>query len=347
MINVKRRLRGAATLAGAVVIAAFTAPSLYAVGNNMQGSCINDPGRGGLVWGTSSEVTTYSGPYTVFKKPDIYRIPVTSGSGSDGTSDDSDDGADTGNPMERLTESGTIFGTDGKLYEYYYVRGVEPRRVVTPHKVEKSKGLWVDEPIEKIVWEPVLIRVLRPAGTNEKEASAAQKARDAANAPKPCAPLSQSPEPCEPLGAAERQTYDAAASAPSLPNQNGAVPPAEGSSLTPPAEGSPTESKTSLSGKDSYGSVRVVTPSNTSGPAQQRKTVLVLPEELRAQQEAAQKKAAAAAAANAKKNPAQTQTKAQSQTPTQSQTRRINQTSSQTEEIEYPTSLYQYRPLEY
>ncbi|MDO5308168.1 MAG: hypothetical protein Q4G03_01525 [Planctomycetia bacterium] len=158
---------------------------------------INDVGRGAFLWGTSDEVTTYSEPYLPYKTPEIYRIPETASTQVSTSTNDQISAAakKLGDP----NAVGTIFGTDGKLYEYYYVKGVEPRRVVRVERVKErpSNGLapiWVDKTVEKIEWEPVWIRVLRPLGASAKDREA----------------LAQTPQPmpCEPLGNAQESAQN-------------------------------------------------------------------------------------------------------------------------------------------
>lgn len=266
-------------LASAVV---FTSIPVFATGNNMSGTCLNDVGRGALLWGTSSEVTTYSEPYLPYKTPYIYRIPTTAEQTSEPSpqSNIQDLQGHMGDAMERLSEKGTIFGTDGKVYEYHYVRGVEPRRVFETRRVQKSPNVWVNEQVERIVMQPTLIRVLRPAGTSQREAERDAAAAAAANSPKPCDPLSKTPEPCEPTGAAERQTYaspsaNSAVASQTVPNNQ------PGNQNTPPVEGStPTQSAEEIA------SVRIITPLAQTQTSQLPRPILVLPEELRKQTQA-------------------------------------------------------------
>ncbi|MGI6401519.1 MAG: hypothetical protein ACOX0A_05335 [Thermoguttaceae bacterium] len=247
---------------------ALTASNVFATGNDMSGSCLNDVGRGAAIWGTSSEVTTYSEPYFAHKTPEIYRIPMTSEQASQAPETPSGYQGYMGNAMERLTESGTIFGTDGRLYEYTYVRGVEPRRIIQTRRVQKRTGAWVDEQVERVEWRPVLIRVLRPAGSNLKleERDAALKAASA-NSP------AVGPAPCEPMGAAEPQTF-ADSNAPA----SGANSATQGTAeeATPPVEGLSTV----LASRKEEASVRLSTPSSTVGP-RTAKPVLVLEESVR------------------------------------------------------------------
>ena len=125
--------------------------------------------------------------------PEIYQIPVASRATTQNDSGDSDRPltGNPGDPNDRLTESGTIFGSDGNIYEYHYVRGIEPRKVVDLKREETKPGVWSDHYVARIVYEPVLIRVLRPAGSNRQDALDAANAAARANdgtTPDPCAP---------------------------------------------------------------------------------------------------------------------------------------------------------------
>lgn len=239
-----------------------------ASGELPSGSCVNDVGRGAMLWGSSSEVTTYSPPYVAAMTPEIYRIPMTSEQASQPPETAGEYQGHIGDAMERLSESGTIFGTDGKLYEYTYAKGFEPRRIVETRRAQNAFGQWTEEQVERMEWRPVLVRVLRPAGTNAALEERAASNKATANAPKPCAPLSATPEPCEPLGAAERQTYaDPDANAASQNVATTDAPPVEGSS-------------TVLAPKREEASVRVATPPANGGSGGV-KPILVLPEEAR------------------------------------------------------------------
>lgn len=171
------------------------------------GSCVNDVGRGALLWGTSDEVTTYSAPYLGLRSPQIYRIPLTSESTTTSTGNASETpSSPQGNWREKLKEVGTIYGTDGKVYEYYFVEGKEPRRIVETQRVhETPKGgvapVWYNKTVERIEWEPVLIRVLRPVGTTERQLRAETTSSQKSSA------SSSTPAPCEPLGSEEPRTF--------------------------------------------------------------------------------------------------------------------------------------------
>lgn len=251
--------RGAIQLVGFVTLG-LGATSVFGYGNDMSGSCINDAGRGAMLWGTSSEVTTYSEPYAPFKTPEIYRIPLTSEQASQPPESANDYQGTLGNAFERLTESGTIFGADGKLYEYTYRRGVEPRRIIETRRVQDRMGVWKEEKIEHIEWRPVLIRVLRPAGTNAKLESQAAALRNAIATPAPC----ESVGPAEPKTFANQTDGGAAQSASPAATQ---APPVEGSSPV-------------VAARREEASVRVSTPAAAVGPRNPR-TVLTLPEEVR------------------------------------------------------------------
>lgn len=185
------------------------------------GPLMNDVGRGSLIWGTSGERTTYIGPYASYMAPNIRRIPEDSSSSSDPWKRN-------GNNKElskALQEVGVVFGTDGKTYRYHFEKGVEPRRVIARRIVDGQ----VQE-YERIVWEPVLIRVLEDGDTEPISESVA-----AANAktvlPDPCAPASQNSEksdsaPSQTAAPNSGQNVDPASQPPSL-QPNGGVKPGE------------------------------------------------------------------------------------------------------------------------
>ncbi len=246
-------------------------PLARAYDPDVNASCLNDVGRGALIWGSSGEVTTYSPPYASFMTPEIYQIPVASRTTTQNDSGDSDRPltGNPGDPNDRLTESGTIFGSDGNIYEYHYVRGIEPRKVVDLKREETKPGVWVDHYVARIVYEPVLIRVLRPAGSNRQDAldaaNAAAKANDGTT-PDPCAPATEdSTQP------SETKTLK---------------PPIQGVAETlPPVEGAPQ--KTTASKEKPPASARTVTPEAASAPVKPAPPVLVLPDEYRRRQESA------------------------------------------------------------
>ena len=226
---------------------------------------VNDVGRGAFIWGTSDEITTYSEPYYAYKTPTIYRIPTnaiatTSAPANDKLTKIADKLGDVGTV-------GTIFGTDGKLYEYYYVKGVEPRRVVETQRVRERPEnalapIWVDKTVERIEWEPVLIRVLRPAGSNARDAAAL------------------APSPGEPLSAAEETaSTDAAATSATPatdPTSLGDTPPA----LSPSSQPQTNDSQNSsvVSGvRQPDGSITL----NLDRSMSQTRPLVVLPQELR------------------------------------------------------------------
>ncbi len=267
-LNERSRIGARPRLAALVVgISATTlcASSALGVGNDMSGSCLNDVGRGAALWGTSSEVTTYSEPYLPYKAPEIYRIPMTSEQASQPPETADDYQGTVGNAMERLTESGTIFGTDGKLYEYTYTRGVEPRRIVETRRVQNNLGVWKEERVEHIEWRPVLIRVLRPAGTNAKLEAQAAALRDATKN------AIATPAPCDRVGAAEPKTF-ADQTGSNAPTQT--APKAQ--TETPPVEG--TSPVVAQRGEEA--SVRISPPSSVVGPRRSN-PILTLPEEAR------------------------------------------------------------------
>ena len=263
-IGARRRFM---TVVVGISAATLCSASALGVGNDMSGSCLNDVGRGAALWGTSSEVTTYSEPYLPYKTPEIYRIPVTSEQASQPPETADDYQGTVGNAMERLTESGTIFGTDGKLYEYTYVRGVEPRRIGETRRVQNNLGVWKEEQVEHIEWRPVLIRVLRPAGTNAKLEIQAAALRDAARN------AIATPAPCDRVGAAEPKTFaDQTGSNASTQS----APQSQSEARTPPVEGtSPVVAQ-----RREEASVRISTPSSVVGPSRSN-PILTLPEEVR------------------------------------------------------------------
>ena len=266
----KDRAKRRGAFAAAVFASALScAAAAFGVGNDMSGSCINDFGRGAALWGTSSEITTYSEPYAPFKTPEIYRIPLTSEQASQPPESANDYQGTVGNAFERLTESGTIFGSDGKLYEYTYTRGVEPRRIIETRRVQDRMGVWKEEKIEHIEWRPVLIRVLRPAGTNAKLEAQAAALRNAVAS-------SATPAPCESVGPAEPKTFAEPTDANSATNRGAAQSSNSATNHTPPVEGaSPV-----VASRREEASVRVSTPAATVGPRNPR-PVLTLPEEVR------------------------------------------------------------------
>lgn len=270
----KRRLVAFALLAASLG-ATSEQPLVRAYDPDVNASCLNDVGRGALIWGSSGEVTTYSPPYASFMTPEIYQIPVASRTTAQTDSGDSPLPlrGNPGDPNDRLTESGTIFGSDGNIYEYHYVRGIEPRKVVDLKREETKPGVWVDHYVARIVYEPVLIRVLRPAGSNRQDALDAANAAASANdgtTPDPCAPATEdSTKP------SETKTLKA---------------PIQGvAEALPPVEGVPQT--TNDSKQKAPASARTVTPEASTGPVKPASPVLVLPDEYRRRQESAKGKA--------------------------------------------------------
>jgi len=151
-------------------------------------SCLNDVDGGSCLWGTRDERTTYIGSYFAGMAPKIDRLSVSDlskSSGNEGTIDESKlnlggSGSGSGSDWSKLNEVGTIWGTDGKLYRYTFALGVEPRRVV-------------ENGVERVVWEQVLIRVLRPVKKEEQ----ADVQNVATTNVVPCAPV-QTARPCAP-----------------------------------------------------------------------------------------------------------------------------------------------------
>jgi len=178
---------------GFCLLASFSFVSI-AAGSDPR-SCLNDVGEGSCLWGTPDERTTYIGPYCASMAPKIERLSVAELSKSSGVeSENANNDANLNlggsglsssgsSDWSKLNEVGTIWGTDGKLYRYTFAQGVEPRRVV-------------ENGVERIVWEQVLIRVLRPV-KKEDQASAQGAATNAASVVVPCAPA-QKAQPCAP-----------------------------------------------------------------------------------------------------------------------------------------------------
>ena len=188
------------------------------------GPLINDVGNGALVWGTSSERTTYLGPYYGPATPRINRLYEDGevSASRDNSSADSE-------RWKKENEVGVVIGTDGKLYRYHYVRGTQPHRVVESRLVN---GRW--ENVPKTIWETVLIRVLEPA-------DAPLKSKDnisASSANLGNADPSRTPAPCEPnanLAGSERASNAASGNAAASSATNPAADPAVAPSLDPRA----------------------------------------------------------------------------------------------------------------
>lgn len=172
------------------------------------GPLMNDVGNGALIWGTSSERTTYLGPYNALMAPKIGRLEEDDLSKDPlGSSE-----RDRGELWKHTQEVGSVFGTDGLRYRYHYERAVQPRRVIERQVIS---GQLVD--VEKIVWEPVLIRVLEPDDpeTNRTKRVAEERSRNAAQGLAPCAPV----KPCDPakeLNSTAPAANDPASQQPSL-----------------------------------------------------------------------------------------------------------------------------------
>ncbi len=150
------------------------------------GPLVNDVGNGAFLWGTSGERTTYLGPYRHTKAPTIRKI-----SEETNNADPWESGTRSRADLWKTSEEvGTVIGTDGKIYRYRYIRGVEPRRVVEPRVVSGKT-----EKVERIVWEPVIIRALEPMSGGEKA--------KADGSPAPCEPNAVLPKPCAPADDSE------------------------------------------------------------------------------------------------------------------------------------------------
>lgn len=143
------------------------------------GPLLNDVGDGAFLWGASNERTTYLQPYHSLMAPKIARIP------EDNLASDPLRTRDRNRAelWKTTQEVGTVFGTDGRLYRYHYERGVEPRRVIESRVIDGRAVA-----VERIVWEPVLIRVLEPATGRVGSVNASS------SQPRPCDPLG----PCDP-----------------------------------------------------------------------------------------------------------------------------------------------------
>ena len=269
MLSKRRVVAFALLLAG--LGATSERPLARAYDPNVNASCLNDVGRGALIWGSSGEVTTYSPPYVSLMTPEIYQIPVSSRTTTQTDAEDADLSLtrNPGDPNDRLTESGTIFGSDGNIYEYHYVRGIEPRKVVDLKREETKPGVWVDHYVARIVYEPVLIRVLRPAGSNRQDALDAARAAARAND-------GTTPDPCAPATEDSTKPSETKTLKPPIQGVAEAIPPVEGD----PQKTPPSKAKASSS-------ARTVTPEASSTPGKAATPVLVLPDEYRLRQESA------------------------------------------------------------
>lgn len=224
-----RLLSGA--LAFSLVLVASS--SVFAVG-----TFVNDVGNGALFWGSSNERTTYLAPYNSLRAPTISRIPEE----DTNVADPLKSGVSSRTELwKTASEVGTVIGTDGKIYRYHYVQGVEPRRVVERRVVNGQV-----ENVDRVVWETVLIRVLEPVTSGAA----------AADSPAPCGPNVPLPRPCEPAGESDQSMPSDNAE-----NQDGAVNSNADPSMAPslgsspgreevydPTVGAPQEAQGSASG---------------------------------------------------------------------------------------------------
>lgn len=168
----KRRRVGRVVLFGAFLASAAAFEARVAAAD---GDCL---------WGASSEKTTYLPDYNPLFPPDIPVLtrPKTTPNDANGLDAVGASGVPSGSASvsgvggdsnsvalseidAKLAETGTLIGSDGKTYSYYYVKGVQPVRVVETRRVYETPpgGLfpvWSDVKTEKIVWKPVLIKML-------------------------------------------------------------------------------------------------------------------------------------------------------------------------------------------
>ncbi len=237
------------------------------------GPLVNDVGNGAFLWGTSNERTTYLGPYLPAMAPTINKLSEETGNNADPWQSGTRSRADLWKTSE---EVGTVIGTDGKVYRYRYLRGIEPRRIVEPRVVDGRT-----EKVERIVWEPVVIRVMEPL-TSEEKASAASS-----DAPAPCAPNATLPKPCEPAGGSEESAASGASSGASnadpsvAPSLNGS---AEGEVFDPtvgkpsqvPGENADASTASSSTEEDGVISVTVVTR-DSKYPTQTSRPIITIP----------------------------------------------------------------------
>ena len=241
------------------------------------GPLVNDVGNGAFLWGTSSERTTYLGPYLPSTMaPTIRKIPEETNS-ADPWQSGTRSRADLWKTSE---EVGSVIGTDGKIYRYRYLRGIEPRRVVETRVVD---GQTVN--VERIAWEPVVIRVLEPMTAEEKTNKANAASTDT---PAPCEPNATLPKPCEPAGDAETTSETGAAGSNGASNANPNVAPSlNGSSeseVYDPTVGKPSQipgeggssAASSSTEEDGVISVTVVTR-DSKYPTQTKRPIVTIP----------------------------------------------------------------------
>ena len=231
---------------------------------------LNDVGNGALIWGTPSERTTWLQPYNSFMAPTIRQIPEESLSG--GSNPDFSNKRDL---WKTATEVGTVFGTDGKTYRYHYERGIEPRRVVERRIIDGN----VQE-ISRVVWAPILIRVLEPIDKPAGDKSAANSASADGTPIAPCDPNTTVP-PCDPATASSEAPNASPSANPNAdpnrapdleaPNPDAVHDPtAPNANLQPgvDANGNPTTTATGVADANGVISVTVTTrdPSQRQSP---------------------------------------------------------------------------------
>ncbi len=202
--NKERRRVGNVVLFGAILTSAATFGAFSTRVAAADGDCL---------WGANSEKTTYLPAYNPLFPPNIPVLtrPETtatsangagaatisttngvSGVASGSVSSVPGGGGSTSVALSeidaKLAESGTLIGSDGKTYFYRYVKGVQQFRVVETRRVyETPPGglfpIWSDVQTEKIVWKPVLIKVLTPRNADPSAAA------NSGSTPAPCRPV--------------------------------------------------------------------------------------------------------------------------------------------------------------
>ena len=139
--------------------------------------------------------------------------------------------------------------------------------------------------VERIAWEPVVIRLLEPM-TAEENANKANAA--SADAPAPCEPNATLPKPCEPAGDAETTsdsgTAGSGGSSNADPNAAPSLNGSSGSEVYDPTVGKPSQipgeanSSTASSSTEEDGviSVTVVTR-DSKYPTQTTRPIITIP----------------------------------------------------------------------
>ena|GEM_PF-4676407 len=248
--------------------------SLFADGGSPM---LNDVGNGALIWGTPSERTTWLQPYNSFMAPTIRQIPEESLSG--GSNPDFSNKRDL---WKTATEVGTVFGTDGKTYRYHYERGIEPRRVVERRIIDGN----VQE-ISRVVWAPILIRVLEPIDKPASDKNAAKSASADGTPVAPCDPNTTVP-PCDPATAStEAPNADAPANpnadanrAPDLgaANPDGVYDPtAPNANLQPGVDADGNATTTATGAADANGVISVTVTTRDPSQRQSPRAIVAIP----------------------------------------------------------------------